>query len=678
MKKTIIFISLLVLSISLIGATKSPPRVSKADEKDFRPHTYGGVWTVESNFSLFGDPNAGSTGNPSFDYPGGSGVYYQYAGDMWLGAEVGGTPYVTVYDNGDEFEPDDNSWSFIGPGVSQWDIVSEYHDWGPFNKDRALGLHITQKAYQWSVPEYADFIAYEFYIVWDKSMTDVAQAEDELELYVAWRWDADVCEADPTDCHIDDLVSFDGFVDGEWEGFAYRPIPSDEYTITQDGATEGPDGVPDQWQVYGDDENEQLISSDDTVWIPRNMSYIWDVNNPEEPGNDEGEGGQCPGYIFGRFIYGPPKGNDLYRVDADGNPARVPIATTHQWYNWNNDPGSDLEALNYMRGIHQMSLGYKFLPTPIDIGADEFDYRYVLTVGPYTLEPYDTLKIVYVSGVAYGLNGGYDDYYGTGQRLGIRQASDYALDAYYMGSLNSDPIHPSGPDEDNHWLIPVPPEAPELHYSASEGVISLIWSNIAEVTPDPISGLIDFAGYRVYRSEWRPGTWVLLNSFTVAEGNIQRNYTDRDVTLGIPYYYAVTSFDTEGLESGKTNYMKDPGGAELPIYVASPLGTSPHALDSVIVVPNPYYGSASWEAIYEDKIKFMYLPQNCRIKVFTLSGDLVWETEHIGTSGDVDWDLICESGIKASSGLYVYKIERSNASGTKVIDSKIGKLLIMR
>ncbi|MCK4321603.1 hypothetical protein KAX08_03700, partial [candidate division WOR-3 bacterium] len=201
------------------------------------------------------------------------------------------------------------------------------------------------------------------------------------------------------------------------------------------------------------------------------------------------------------------------------------------------------------------------------------------------------------------------------------------------------------------------------------------WSNIAEVTPDPISGLIDFAGYRVYRSEWRPGTWVLLDSFTVAEGNIQRNYTDRDVTLGIPYYYAVTSFDTEKLESGKSNYMKDPGGAELPIHVASPLGS---ALDSVLVVPNPYYGSASWEAQYEDKIKFMYMPQNSRIKVFTLSGDLVWETEHIGTSGDVDWDIMNKSGTAVPSGLYVYKIEQSNASGTEVVDTRIGKLLIMR
>jgi len=315
------------------------------------------------------------------------------------------------------------------------------------------------------------------------------------------------------------------------------------------------------------------------------------------------------------------------------------------------------------------------MPTPYDVGASVMDYRYLMTVGPYILEPYDTLELVYVSGVGYGLNGGTDYYYGTGERLGARQVADYALDAYYMGSLHSDPIHPSAPDEDNHWVIPVPPKVPELHYSASEGVVSLIWSNISEVTPDLISGAIDFAGYRIFRSPWRPGNWELLASYTVAEGNIQRNYTDPDVTLGIPYYYAVTAFDTEGLESGKTNYMKDHKGAEIPLYVVSTLGRT---LDSVRVVPNPYYGSASWEAQYEDKIKFMYLPQNCRIKIFTVSGDLVKEILHMGVSGDEDWNLVCDSGIKASSGLYVYKIEQSNALGTLVLDSRIGKLLIMR
>jgi hypothetical protein len=674
MKKMVLIIALMILSISLLGRSKIEGNI-KADPAEFKPHTIGGVWTVENNRGQFGDPNASTTGNPSFDYPGGFGWFYQWEGRLWVGTEIGGTPYVSHADYGDyEFAPDDGSWKWIGPGTSQWDIVSAYNDYGSLNAGRAIGIHIEQRAYQWSMPEYGDFIAYEFYIVWDKSKSDVASGEDEIDVYVAWCWDSDLCEADAENINIDDMVSFDGFVGGEWAGLSFRPVPSDEYTITQEGATEGGDGVPDQWQVYGDDNNEELLTGD-TVWIPRNMSYIYDDDNPAEPGDDEGDFGACPGYIFGRFIYGPPKANDIYRLDADGNPARVPIVTTHQWWNWNNDPGTDVNKYDYMTGRHSMSLGYKYMPTPYDVGAGTFDYRYLQTVGPYTLEPYDTLKLVYVSGVGYGLNGGTDEYYGTGDRLGARHVADYALDAYYMGSENSDPIHPSAPDEDNHWILPVPPEVPELHYSASGGVVNLIWSNIAEVTPDPVTGDLDFAGYRVYRSPWRAGNWELLDSFTVAQGNIQREFSDEDIDLGVPYYYAVTAFDEGGLESGKTNYMKDAQGAPLALNVASPLGS---VLDSVQVVPNPYYGSASWEAQYEDKIKFMYIPQNSRIKIFTLNGDLIWEKEHIGVNGDEDWDLICESGIKVTSGLYVYKIEQSNSSGTEVIGTKIGKLLIMR
>jgi len=675
---TLIILFLLTVSAEPRVKTARSQEGPKQDTYEYKPHIVGGIWTVESNFGGYGDPEFGTTGNPSFDYPAGFGYAYLWEGRLWVGTSVDGIAYVSQCDYGNyEWEPDDGSWDYVGPGVSQWDIVSKYHDWGAFNQGSAIGIHVTQKAYQWSVPEYADFIAYEYEIVWNKSESDVAGDKDEINLYVSWCWDDDNCEADPNtpDRWLDDMVCFDGWTGGEWRGFVHCPSPSDNYAITQSGAVEGPDGVPDQYQIYGDDANENLIASDTAVYIPRNMSYLYDEDNTEKPGSDKGEYGKCPGYLFGRFIYGPPKRNDLYFIDDEGNEARIPIVTTHQWWNWNNDPGTDENKLNYMTAKHPMSLGYKYMPIPYDVGAGEMDYRYLMTVGPYTLEAYDTLRIVYVSGIGYGMNGGTDDYYGTGERLGMRQVADYALDAYYMGSEHSDPIHPSAPDEDNHWKIPVPPEIPELHYSASEGIVRLIWSNIAEVTPDPIYGVIDFAGYRIYRSSWKPGCWGLLDSFTVAEDNIQRIYTDEDVTLGIPYYYAVTAFDTEGLESGKANYMKDEKGAEVPLYLASALGS---VLDSVIVVPNPYYGSASWEAQYEDKVKFMNLPQNCRIKIFTLSGDLVWEVEHIGVNGDEDWNLICNSEIKATSGLYVYKIEQSNAKGSEVIDSKIGKLLIMR
>ncbi|MCK4321604.1 hypothetical protein KAX08_03705, partial [candidate division WOR-3 bacterium] len=487
MCRRIIVVALFIFVFLASGRVKDlDARVdSKQDPIEFKPHTIGGVWTVESNRGQYGDPNFSTTGNPSFDYPGGFGYAYLWEGRLWVGVEIEEVAYVSHCDFGNyELEPDDDSWGYIGPGVSQWDIVSKYNDWGTSNTGRALGIHIEQRAYQWSVAEYADFIAYEYEIVWDKDKSEVVGSEDEINLYVSWCWDDDNCEADPVtpDRWLDDMVSFDGFTDGEWVGFSYRPSPTDEYTIYQDGATEGGDGVPDQYQIYGDDENEILIASDTAVYIPRNMSYLYDDDNPERPGDDKGEYGECPGYLFGRFIYGPPKGNDLYFTDDEGNEARIPIVTTHQWWNWNNDPGTDVNKLDYMTANHPMSLGYTFMPSPYDVGASEFDYRYLQTVGPYIVAPYDTLKLVYVSGVGYGLNGGTDEVYGTGDRMGARHAADYALDAYYMGSIASDPIHPSAPDEDIHWLIPVPPEVPELHYSASEGVVSLIWSNIAEVT----------------------------------------------------------------------------------------------------------------------------------------------------------------------------------------------------
>ncbi|MCK4225329.1 hypothetical protein KAX29_00355, partial [candidate division WOR-3 bacterium] len=106
--------------------------------KESRVIRTGELWTTVSNFGISGDPNASSTGNPSYDWPGSAGYYYLYAGDIWLGTRIGGTPYVSSYDGYDEFEPE--GWEWIGPGKSDFDIVSAYHDWGAYNSGRAIGV----------------------------------------------------------------------------------------------------------------------------------------------------------------------------------------------------------------------------------------------------------------------------------------------------------------------------------------------------------------------------------------------------------------------------------------------------------------------------------------------------------------------------------------------------------
>jgi len=733
MRKILIILTLIAVSSVFARSLNSlqVPNSGKACEPEFKPHTIGKVWTVESNIGIFGDPNSNRTGNPSFDWPGGYGYYYLWEGTFWIGARVGDNVYVSQAGYGEyELSPSDDpadncGWLKIGPGKSQWDIVSVFTDYGSyFNNPHPLGIKVIQKAYQWSIDKFNQFIAYEFYVTYDRSKGMSGLPTTLTDVLVSIKFDADVCSYDATDPHIDDMVCFDGYTWGEWKDLKNHPLPIDTLTVLADTTLDKPDGIPDNWQIYGDDPDEHPFSRPDTAYIsdiayglldkciqvlcisvndtlyklpclavPRNMSYIYDDDNPTTPEDDTGEDGGCPGYIFGRLIYAPPAKYDLYGVDKNGDSTRVPLVYTHSWWNWHNDPGTDENRYDYMAGTHSMNFGYRFMPIPYDVGAATFDYRFLQTYGPFHITSGETLKIVFAAGVGYGLNGGYDTEFGEGYVRGARQVADYAMTAYYMGSTNSDPSHPSAPDEDVHWLIPLPPATPELHYSVLGNQVKLVWSDVAEYTRDPIDDTLDFAGYRVYRAAWKASGWELLadfdSAYAAAHGGYPHEYVDSTALPGIPYYYAVTAYDCgrpadtilgtpaiPSLETGKTNYLKK-NGAPYPVIIVSNVNST---LDNVKVVPNPYYGSASWEPQYTEymnKIAFTNLPANCRITIYTISGDMVYETEFRSATGTFFWNLRSRADIEVASGLYLYKVEQYDENN-ELVDWKIGKFLVVR
>ncbi len=100
------------------------------------------------------------------------------------------------------------------------------------------------------------------------------------------------------------------------------------------------------------------------------------------------------------------------------------------------------------------------------------------------------------------------------------------------------------------------------------------------------------------------------------------------------------------------------------------------ALDLINVVPNPYYGSSSYEKNRTDnKVRITNLPNKCKVKIFTLNGTLIrtfdrdvsgQEDINITTSSDfvrskresfLDWDLKNQNNITVASGLYIIHID---------------------
>jgi hypothetical protein len=98
------------------------------------------------------------------------------------------------------------------------------------------------------------------------------------------------------------------------------------------------------------------------------------------------------------------------------------------------------------------------------------------------------------------------------------------------------------------------------------------------------------------------------------------------------------------------------------------------------VVPNPYVGSASFEAERftvssrnERRLEFRSLPANCTIRIYTVRGELVQTLHHDGSNdGYVAWDLRTKDNLDIAPGLYIFHID-GNDAGTH-----IGKFAIIK
>ena len=104
-------------------------------------------------------------------------------------------------------------------------------------------------------------------------------------------------------------------------------------------------------------------------------------------------------------------------------------------------------------------------------------------------------------------------------------------------------------------------------------------------------------------------------------------------------------------------------------------------LKKIKVVPNPYFAANAFEGQNTftsgrgpREIQFRYLPKECTIRIYTISGELVKTIKHTSTidSGTGKWDLLTKDNLTASYGVYIYHID---APG---IGEKIGKLAIVK
>lgn len=618
--KILIFMATIVilsLAIALGFARNKDGRIVKGAgvitelNKPTVPNTFNStvsnLWVKLTNFGFIGDD---AFNNPSFEWPGGSGNHHLYQGSIWIaGKDPSGAIHCTapdeeevalttdandlvyLYDAADSrFDNRPNvDVSFAGSQVSSEDTYAEWTDLdaGRHNTGESpLGIKVIERTYKWTAGYNDDFIIWDYQIINVGLDSDQAEPwegdtpQDLTEVYVGVRFDADVAYLGGGEYWYDDLTAY---------------------------------------------------------YQPKQISYLYDGDDPDVPGNDEGEYGVCPGYIYARLLKAEGK-------DPNGAMISYTDPVSHSWWTIDDDPTSD-------------GLKYTYMSTPnyAGIPASPYDYRFLQTVGPFDLPSGDTINVVWAMGVSAGLEN-------------VILDSDWAKRIFDAG-----------------FLAATAPDAPELTVNQGEGQITLSWDNSAESSVDPLTGEQDFEGYRLYKSRRTDDAgnrvWVKLADYDQvnaigANTGIQYQFVDTDIIPGYGYYYAVTAYDRGAPDEG-LGILESSRRAASSFEFVIASGTVASTVDDIYVYPNPFIGSAAWdhEFTYDEpfrrRLAFANLPGACTISIFTLAGDLVDSFENPAGESLAIWDMISKSQQAIASGIYLYSVESD-------VGTHIGKFVVIQ
>ncbi len=276
----------------------------------------------------------------------------------------------------------------------------------------------------------------------------------------------------------------------------------------------------------------------------------------------------------------------------------------------------------------------------------------------------------------------------------------------------------------DRYLIPEPPSSPRLRVefertagaSSNESVVALYWDRSSEESKDPVSGLLDFEGYRVYRSNPgddrrgdivnqatliaqydKPGNEtgfnngfnrVKLSEPVLFDGDTTEywyRFEASDLKAGWQYLFSVTAIDegdpTAGLEAFESSRV----ATAVRVFPGTPPSLSEDT--PVGVYPNPYRVNAAWDGNTSRtrKLNFFNLPADSEIRIYTLAGEIVKTLRHQSASyngdirwyddfssdnrilagGEHSWDLLSDSGLSVAGGLYLYTVKNFDSGNVQ-------------
>jgi hypothetical protein len=295
-----------------------------------------------------------------------------------------------------------------------------------------------------------------------------------------------------------------------------------------------------------------------------------------------------------------------------------------------NSPASGESASPYHPG--------SFWNRPVAIGGKTVTQNYVADFG---LPDYVNSKVVFVNDVAHKA---YEAYAGHS----IVRPSSPAWDK------NNPPTWPEKMPSRGSYKVPIPIPAPVIETTNTDSAtVTIRWKRDVEGFETRFASYVTgtLSKFNVYRAEARSGPWKKIG--TVVRGQVNGDSyrfddLDRSFLVGESRYYAVTSMDASGNESGKTNAVLH----DKKIGPVSKLG-------KIYVVPNPYNATtgAGFSREGLDQTLGIYgLPAKCTIHFYSFAGQRLWTIEHNEQSFSRNFELITRNFQEYASGVYFYVV----------------------
>jgi len=241
---------------------------------------------------------------------------------------------------------------------------------------------------------------------------------------------------------------------------------------------------------------------------------------------------------------------------------------------------------------------------------------------------------------------------------------------------------------ENDMICPRPFPSPDLYVSSGPYSITLEWSNVEEQYPDPELGQV--SNYRIYRKighfddehpldAGKKLYWEMITELNVDELEISPRglfiYKDPGLKVGENYFYAVTAVSNQhaGLD-GNGPFLESSKWSNRSLVPAVPFVPGKGHLDSVVVVPNPYYVNAQLMNFASDNNRLMFanLPPYCTLRIYNITGDLVHTIDHDSGTSTAFWDQITNSNQYIASGVYILVV----TDAQKLIPDNEGNLTV--